>query len=421
MSQSVKAYLPKLREFLICAFAFLIILKVSIAVFVLILLLTVVIIEYNKKILLDLAKSPVLLLFIGFYVWHLAGMLWSSNLAYGFKDMETKLSYLVFPLLFSSYIITPSIRKNVFIAFVSGCILLCIYLLVKAFIDFQSNKVILSFFYSGLSRFVHPTYLAMYLNVAIILLLSFFQKSLPAKSRYAILTGILFLITSIMMLSSRMAIFTTVFTCTIYLFLTGVADPLKKRILYPLLFIATCSAALYITNGFYNRIEQVEIAVTHFEEIKPETNKEYNSATSRPELWKEALEVILKNPIVGTGTGDIKDELYSQYVKHDFQYAIERRLNPHNQFLHTSVALGAVGLILLLLCIGMQLYVSFRNMEWMYMCFLIVILFNCLTESILEVQSGILLFNFFSLLFYTSLKRNIQDPWKSNTKTILQP
>ena len=246
----------------------------------------------------------------------------------------------------------------------------------------------------------------MYLNIALIILYSFLENKFEKNPDYFIISGIIFLILVIMMLSARMAIITNVLTCLFFIILMK-SFTFKKRLLHILLFVITSTVGFFITNKFYNRIDQVQNAVQHLDENKPETHSEYNSATSRPELWKEAIEVIQKHPLLGAGTGDIKDELFGEYETHNFQYALIRKLNPHNQFLHTTVGQGLIGLILLLLCFGSQFYFSFINKDWIYFFFLTIIFLNALTESNIEVQSGILLFNFLSMFFYCSLKNRV--------------
>ena len=405
----MKASLHKLQGFLICAFAFLIILKAYLAIILLIVLFAVVIIGNYKIIIPNLIKSNIHLIFVLYYIWHVLGMLWSTNTEYGFKDLETKLSFIVFPLIFSVVAVTPSLRRQGLLSYVSGCIIICVYLLYQSYLVYQINRDPQVFLYAGLSRFIHPTYLSIYLNTALLILFSLLKKNFERRTDFIIIPGIIFLVFVIMMLSSRMAIITNLISCIIFLILMKSNFKLKRWFFYVSLFLITIVAAFFITNKYYNRLEQVEHAVQHLEESRPESYSEYNSASSRPELWKEAIEVIMHHPIVGAGTGDIKDELFSEYKVHNFQYALVRNLNPHNQFLHTAVGLGLIGLILLLLCISSQLHFSFVNKDWLYFCFLIIISLNALTESNIEVQSGILLFNFFSMFFYSSIKTRLHQ------------
>lgn len=393
-----------LLTWLLCGFAFLLLLKVSLAIIILPIIGATIIICDRKNILPGLLKSPIAIIFIIYYLWHAVGIIWSENTSYAYMDMGIKLSFIAFPLIFSAIVISNSTRRKVLIAFVAGCIFTCLYLLLDSLISYIQSGDVKVFFYIELSRFIHPTYLSMYLNMALLILISLLNTSLKQKEKILILACMLFLIVFIMMLVARMAIITCIATCSLYIMLKARDYKLQKRIFFLLSFYAVCFISFYISNKFLNRLDQVTNAVTQIHENKPETFSEYNSSSSRPELWKESIEVILKHPFIGAGTGDIKDELFQEYESRHFTYALDRKLNPHNQFLHTTVGLGLIGLLILLLCFGSQFYFSFVNNEWLYFSFLAILLMNGLTESNIEVQSGILLFNFFSLFFYSHLK-----------------
>ena len=408
MSNTIKntsLKISNLVEILVCSMAFCLLLLPSISVLLLIILVTLNIITYRKTILSNLFNSKVAIIFLLFYLFHLVGMLWSTNAAYGWKDLETKLSYLVFPVLFVSISFNKTVLKKIILFYVSGIIITCMYFLYHSYTDYMHSGSLDSFFYRGLSYYTHPTYISMYINLALLILFSLLFSENALKSRLIIFSSLLFLMCILMLLSSRMGIITSVLTCTGYIIFISKGYHLKYRISFAVSFLLLCAVLFYFSNSYYNRLSQVEEAVTtqpaNGEMVK--TAPVYNSATSRPELWKEALEQIKSNPIIGTGTGDIKDELYKQYERHQFYYAMERHLNPHNQFLHTTVALGLAGLLLLILCIILQLKYAFFSKDWLYFFFILSIALNSLTESILEVESGILLFNTFSMIFLASL------------------
>ena len=161
----------------------------------------------------------------------------------------------------------------------------------------------------------------------------------------------------------------------------------------------------FTATKFYNRYTQVEEEIkNHSEIVKSASNstnpRTYNSTQAHLEFWKNAIQVIKRNLIFGVGTGDIKEEMVKQYASVNFQYGVENRFSPHNQYLHTGVILGLAGVILLLCCILLPLRAAVQQQDWMYACFLLIIMFNAITESILERQNGIIFYAFFNVLFY---------------------
>jgi O-antigen ligase len=119
-------------------------------------------------------------------------------------------------------------------------------------------------------------------------------------------------------------------------------------------------------------------------------------------LWKDSWELIKENPVFGVGTGDIKDKLKQKYTDERFFYGAENRFNPHNQFLHTGVALGFMGFIILVLLLTVPAAWAGKDKNYLFVSLCVIIAFNCMTESVLEVQKGVLFFSLFGLLLFNS-------------------
>jgi O-antigen ligase len=104
------------------------------------------------------------------------------------------------------------------------------------------------------------------------------------------------------------------------------------------------------------------------------------------------------NPVFGAGTGDVNDLMSSLVVRTnpDLEPGI---FDPHNQFLHTWLALGMVGLLTLMAVLVVPMYFAYRKKYFLTSAFISLFLLVCLTESALEVQKGIVLFALFNSLF----------------------
>ena len=77
-----------------------------------------------------------------------------------------------------------------------------------------------------------------------------------------------------------------------------------------------------------------------------------------------------------------------------------KKLNSHNQFLQTTIAIGLPGLIVLLLILGIPLFLFYRQSDFSAVIFVLLIVFNFLFESMLETQAGVIFFSFFLFLFW---------------------
>ena len=105
------------------------------------------------------------------------------------------------------------------------------------------------------------------------------------------------------------------------------------------------------------------------------------------------------------GTGDAKDKMLETYKERGMQSEYENKLNSHNQFLNTFIALGITGLISLVLCLMIPAYYSFKEKYFLFLAFVGIAGLNFLFESMLERQAGVIYFAFFYSLLYFNLKR----------------
>jgi hypothetical protein len=119
----------------------------------------------------ELKSNVSLILIMLFYAWHVVGLLWSSNLDFGFFDLEIKFSFLILPLVYSSFGRFKVQRfERVLIAYLWGCmfaIIVGISYSVWAY-AFGENKF-LDFYNQNISPVLHISYFAMYLNLALVI------------------------------------------------------------------------------------------------------------------------------------------------------------------------------------------------------------------------------------------------------------
>lgn len=105
-------------------------------------------------------------------------------------------------------------------------------------------------------------------------------------------------------------------------------------------------------------------------------------------------------------------EYLSEYkiIKHCMVY----ELNAHNQFSDTIIAVGLIGLALLLIMFAIPIYLWIKNKTFdiIFFSLLIIIAFNSLFESVLERQMGIMFFVFFYfILFHKNFCQQSTDNW----------
>ncbi|MEZ5198705.1 MAG: hypothetical protein R2764_20665 [Bacteroidales bacterium] len=105
-------------------------------------------------------------LFSTLYFAYVLGMIYSKNLDYGLLDLETKLSILIFPLIFStlSFEVLKGKMKHFLFAFLAGSLATTFILLFHSYLNYSESQSTSEFFYGGLSWYHHASYIAMFLD-----------------------------------------------------------------------------------------------------------------------------------------------------------------------------------------------------------------------------------------------------------------
>jgi O-antigen ligase len=125
-----------------------------------------------------------------------------------------------------------------------------------------------------------------------------------------------------------------------------------------------------------------------------------DSRTARLKIWQSVMQVVGNNWILGVGTGDSQAQLDKTYSKKNYAFATFHHCNAHNQYLQETVALGVPGLIIFLLCLLVPFYSYLHSKEHsLYCVFLLIFAIVCMSESILQLSKGIILYSFFNALF----------------------
>jgi len=320
-------------------------------------------------------------------------------------DLEVKLSLLIFPLLFATIDFSgfkSDFFKMVQKAFVLGSIIGSVFLFNNAVLSYFYENDFSVFYYSNLSAHFHPSYLAMYFTFDVAIILSWLigNRQINSSKKTISILLILYFQVFIILLSSKAGILSVgviYIIFAIYIFLNKSYRTLTS-VLTPLLLLISFVAILFMFPRSYGRFVSVVSSIEHEETLPANTHE---SSAARILVWKSAIEVIKDNSVFGVGTGDVKQELRKVYKEKNIESAYEDHLNAHNQFIQTTVALGIIGLLVLLSFFILPFIYAYKNNNPLYILFLAIIGFHFLFESMLERQAGVVFYAFFnSLLFY---------------------
>ncbi len=345
--------------------------------------------------------------FIAFYLVHYLGFINTINYEFARFDLEIKMTFLLFPLLlFSSNtnIIDAKKLKYIFLAYINGCFISFLISLLNSILLFISTGDLMWFFYVYISYFYHSSYISMYIIFAIGLIcyLLIENKIRYKLSKIALYFLLIIFSAYIIVLSSKAGIiclFITSFLVYIYLLMK------KKKVIINSIFFIISLIIIYLgIKSIPTSINRLTPALEAVRAEKRDINME-DGTVQRIEIWKCSLELLRENPILGVGTGDVKDELLRKYDEKGMTFAKSFKLNSHNQYLQTSVALGIIGLLSLIVMLLTPLIYALRNKNYIYFFFLIIVGFSILVESMFENQAGVLFFTFFNTLLFLMTDR----------------
>jgi O-antigen ligase len=254
---------------------------------------------------------------------------------------------------------------------------------------------------SNLSFILHPSYFSLYINLSLALLwLFWFNQNYTFREHLIFVFVSMFFMLMQVFLQSKMGLI-----CLVLLIIWMIL----YLMFYKKKYLLAIAAAVFIIMVTIISLKSIPFLAGRFDQsidaITKEKNKVYQDESSALRLatWKSSIEVMNDNLWTGVGTGDVKDALLLRYKRDNYTFAFERKLNAHNQFLQTGVALGIIGLAVLLLQFLIPFVLGFNTNAMIYLVFLAILLLNFLVESMLETQAGVVFYALFNSFFFFRL------------------
>ncbi|NPD44598.1 MULTISPECIES: O-antigen ligase [unclassified Lentimicrobium] len=369
------------------------------------------ILSYNgaKQSLVNLNKNKWhVLLFSSLFFSYLLGMAYTTNKNDGWLDVMLKSSFLLFPLtygifpndLFKGKDLRKILNSYVFILF--GSTLFCF---VNAILSYQSHSDPSVFYYTKFVFFQHPSYYGLYVNMGVLIILNQWirdKDSMGQKSRILQLALLPWFLIILFLVQSKAAILTAGFLAILAVFDVVVfRKNIKKGISIFLSFVLIYLVAIVIIPKSSDRFD----SATQTIEQRGEVDNTKESTAARLSLWKIAFKTIIKQPLLGVGTGDVETVYNEELKKEGFLKDGEMTYNSHSQYLQTAIALGIFGLLVLLANVIFPFVIGFKERNLLYMGLAVTVAFNILVESMLERQAGVMFFTFFNSFIFFVLMR----------------
>ncbi|MBK7627768.1 MAG: O-antigen ligase family protein [Bacteroidales bacterium] len=355
---------------------------------------------------IDHKARIVFVLFILFFIWQIIGMIYSDNPKEGWRNIELRMSLLVFPLvLFSpgNFIRKKSfLLLKIFALSTFAFLLVCFgYALYRSLIFNNGEWVFnphppidywLNYFYaSELAIKQHPSYLSMFILFSgFISIESFLEKDKKSIYKYLWIFICLVLFLSIYLLSSRAEILAAIISLPVYL-LFKFRNTGKRQLL---VFLFALAIIVLIPLSISNPRFSYYYKLNSGKELVTKSMKE-----DRIRIWHSAVIIIKKNILFGVGTGDIQSELNKEYRKLGYEDILKvKNLNAHNQFVEIAAEHGLVGLIIFIAIFVVMTVIAVTTDNTLYLIFILIVFISFLFETMLNRLAGVSFFSLFSFL-----------------------
>jgi len=370
------------------------------SIFVCLFALTVMYGIVKKELVFTFQLLPSLLALL--YIVYLLYAIPTDHLPVTLDFLEYKLSLIVFPFLFS---FQPKFKlqlQYVNYTFLSAITILVFFDLTQAVVNYSNTGLLNSFYSSALSPTHHPTYLTAFLSLAILffLQLSLDKAFLKLKWVFYVIIG-LFVIIHIP-LSSLSGL---LFLCLFFGLLLLLYFAKKGRWwLIVLIFFLSGSIGLTILRVQPSLKANIDNAIGLVDSYANSPQKFIQSRPfpmegneARLVVWTVAFDIFLDHPF-GVGLGNLEEMMHQRLVHLGLKQQADLNYNPHNQFLQIAAELGVIGLGLFLTIFVLGCYWSIKTKNWLLLLVISSLFINCLFESMLQRQSGIVFYCFWICL-----------------------
>jgi O-antigen ligase len=253
-----------------------------------------------------------------------------------------------------------------------------------------------SYLGSAYTHPLHPTYVSVYVNIALIML---FVELISGKKKNLFFLPIFILF--IIIASSKLAIILLIFNillCSIFLISKSWIS-IKNILVTIVVFLATIYLVFQnptVSSKFTEARNSIEIPIN--ESVFEDPSYHPSSSNQRLVAWEASIDIIKQNYLIGVGSGDYLDCMVAQYKKNGNTYLQKKRLDSHQQFLQTYAELGIIPLLILLSIFLTLVVVSAKNKSLLLFMFASNFFIFGITESFLERQAGLIFFLFFLYL-----------------------
>lgn len=340
---------------------------------------------------------------VAFYVMFVLSIFWSSDQEVGLKQLEYKLSLLIFPSLFAFRMKDTFKIGPMTWLWLLGLIIATSFGILNACECDIPDLPHRCWVTTRVSPVHHPTYFTIYHTFLLLLIgYAWFKRIKGFKLWWIIPLFVVDLVLHLMFLSMAGILFLGlsifVLICYSIYIKWGRKVTAFSAIIVILLGFFTLNNIPYFSSDWKGTMEDSMQFVKGPESYIKGLKKPLDGNDQRLVLWTVAAKELANNPL-GSGIGSVDKSMRDGLVSLDQSELNEKGMNPHNQYLQVGLELGWWGLIYFVFLIGYLIRLAWKKRNIFTMFLLVNLVFNSFFESMLQRQSGIVFYIFFLSVF----------------------
>lgn len=337
-------------------------------------------------------------------------VLWSTNIQAWEKDTVTKLLLIVLPLALQAIVL----NKGTFVKIVTYAInAFILATVINSMLIYFQNPSLAQDQYM-LTTTKYGDHIRFSFLIALHILLNFYLvfeywKKLNKLELLYILLSIIVPFAYLHLLSARTGLLCGYAGIGLILFIK--AWQYKKAMALAVVVGISLIpfAAIQLSPRLYDKVHYMIWEATQVKDQDPSVQFNY-SDNNRVLSYNAAMHLIKDNKLIGVGAGDLRDEMRGAYAELYPSIPKEGRLEvPHMQFLSTATAIGLpAGLICILGLIVTPFFSRYKRKLYIGINMTLMLLFF-MVDANLEIQFGLLIFLFYTLLWMIIERSDVKD------------
>lgn len=315
-------------------------------------------------------------------------------------EIEKKLSYIFLPFAFVFIVISESQKFRLLSIFAYSCVFWLFYCLCRSAFAVIDTGDFTFLYMDKLADWIGMlrVYFSLYLFFSVVILWFDLQEGRGNKkiTVFALLACLMGMFLFMSRIQLPVLLFFACLAVFRYFKQKGKA---VKGLAFMFTILVGFSAMIYYVKPL-NR--QFIGAVEKFDRKYAYIPENANGVNERLVMWDCSVALIKENAWFGVGVGDLYDDLTICY--RSLNLFNKDRAPSHNQYLQVLVSLGIVGFVVFMGLLMVMVYESFRSKDVLYQAFVVIICLSFFTESILELQRGIVFVVMIGMIFYVANK-----------------